>query len=83
MVSLGLNWIVGPLIMLGLAEATLPDLPTYKTGIILLGLARCIAMVMVWTSIARGDLDSCAIIVIINSLLQMVLFAPMAVLFIK
>ena len=81
--SIILNWLIGPFLMLGLAEATLPDLPTYRIGIILVGLARCIAMVMIWTSIAKGDVDVCAIVVIINSLLQIVLYAPMAVFQIK
>ncbi|KDN45945.1 arsenical-resistance protein [Tilletiaria anomala UBC 951] len=80
--SLLLNWLIAPLLMLALAEATLPDLPTYRTGIVLVGLARCIAMVMVWTNIAKGEPDMCAILVIVNSALQIVLYAPMAVLFI-
>jgi len=79
LLSIILNWLIGPFLMLGLAEATLPDLPTYRIGIILVGLARCIAMVMIWTQIAKGDTDICAIVVIVNSLLQIVLYAPMAV----
>src|ERR1700744_333381 len=81
-ISLILNWIVGPFIMLGLAWACLPDLPTYRTGVILVGLARCIAMVMVWNQIAHGHPEYCAVLVGINSALQMVLYAPYAVLFI-
>lgn len=49
-VSLVLNWLVGPFIMLALAWATLPDLPQYRIGVILVGLARCIAMVMIWSA---------------------------------
>lgn len=82
-ISLFLNWIVGPLIMLGLAWATLPDLPSYRTGVILVGLARCIAMVMIWNQLAQGDSEYCAILVIINSILQMVLYSPYALLFIN
>lgn len=81
--SLILNWIIGPFLMLGLAWATLPDLETYRTGIIMVGLARCIAMVMIWNQIARGDAEVCAILVIINSVLQMVLYAPYCVWFIN
>jgi ACR3 family arsenite transporter len=83
--SLVLNWIVGPFLMLGLAWATLPEahLASYRTGLLLVGTARCIAMVMIWVSIAKGDCDICACIVIVNSILQMVLYAPMCVLFIN
>ncbi|KAG5651077.1 hypothetical protein H0H81_009965 [Sphagnurus paluster] len=82
-ISLFLNWIVGPLIMLGLAWATLPDLPNYRTGVILVGLARCIAMVMIWNQLARGDSEYCAILVIVNSILQIALYSPYALLFIN
>lgn len=81
--SLIINWIFGPFLMLGLAWATLPDLEDYRIGIIMVGLARCIAMVMIWNQIARGDANTCAIIVIINSVLQIVLYAPMSLLFIN
>ncbi|KAM6494381.1 arsenical-resistance protein ACR3 [Amanita muscaria] len=82
-ISLGLNWIIGPLIMLALAWATLPDLPTYRTGVILVGLARCIAMVMMWNQIAKGDNNYCAILVVVNSILQIILYSPYALLFIN
>ncbi|PPQ97291.1 hypothetical protein CVT26_006684 [Gymnopilus dilepis] len=82
-ISLFLNWIIGPLMMLGLAWATLPDLPTYRTGVILVGLARCIAMVMIWNELARGNADYCAILVVINSILQIILYSPYALLFIN
>lgn len=78
-----LNWIIGPLIMVGLAWATLPDLPTYRTGVILVGLARCIAMVMIWNQLAQGDGNYCAILVVINSILQIILYSPYALLFIN
>ncbi|KAH7915932.1 sodium bile acid symporter family-domain-containing protein [Hygrophoropsis aurantiaca] len=80
--SMVLNWVVGPLVMLGVAWATLPDLPTYRTGVIMVGLARCIAMVMVWNQLAGGDTDYCAILVVVNSVLQIVLYSPYAVLFV-
>ncbi|KDR70682.1 hypothetical protein GALMADRAFT_229986 [Galerina marginata CBS 339.88] len=82
-ISMFLNWIIGPLIMLGLAWATLPDLPTYRTGVIMVGLARCIAMVMIWNELARGDGDYCAVLVVINSILQIILYSPYALLFIN
>ncbi|KAF8490895.1 sodium bile acid symporter family-domain-containing protein [Gautieria morchelliformis] len=82
-ISLVLNWIFAPLIMLGLAWATLPDLPNYRTGVILVGLARCIAMVMIWNQLAGGDMNYCAILVVINSVLQIILYAPYALLFVN
>jgi hypothetical protein len=82
-ISMFLNWIVGPLIMLALAWATLPDLPTYRTGVIMVGLARCIAMVMIWNELAKGNPDYCAILVVINSILQIILYSPYALLFIN
>ncbi|KIM52569.1 hypothetical protein SCLCIDRAFT_1223640 [Scleroderma citrinum Foug A] len=81
-ISLVLNWIIGPLVMLGLAWATMPDLPTYRTGVIMVGIARCIAMVMIWNGLAGGDTEYCAIIVVVNSVLQMALYSPYAVLFV-
>ncbi|CAA7266064.1 unnamed protein product [Cyclocybe aegerita] len=82
-ISIALNWIAGPLIMLALAWATLPDLPTYRAGVIMVGLARCIAMVVIWNDLARGDSEYCAILVVINAVMQIVLFSPYAVLFIN
>jgi ACR3 family arsenite transporter len=79
--SLLLNWIVGPFIMLGLAWLTLFDLDEYRTGIIMVGLARCIAMVLLWNQIAQGDNELCAVLVIINSVLQLVLYAPYQIFF--
>ncbi|KAI9809351.1 MAG: hypothetical protein M1825_002643 [Sarcosagium campestre] len=81
--SVFLNWVVAPLIMLGLAWAFLPDKPDLREGLILVGIARCIAMVLIWTGLAGGDNQYCAILVAINSMLQMVLFAPLAVFYIK
>ncbi|KAH6911582.1 arsenite transporter [Coprinopsis sp. MPI-PUGE-AT-0042] len=82
-ISMVLNWVIGPFLMLGLAWATLPDLPTYRTGVIMVGIARCIAMVMIWNDLARGDADYCAILVVVNAVLQMVLFSPLSLLFIN
>jgi len=66
---------------LGLAWAFLPDQSALRNGLILVGLARCIAMVLIWVSLAGGDSEYCAILVAINSFLQMLLFAPLALLF--
>ncbi|CAL1196031.1 unnamed protein product [Candida parapsilosis] len=74
-VSLILNWIVGPFLMFGLAWATLFNEKEYRTGIIMIGMARCIAMVLIWNQLAMGSNDLCAILVIINSVLQIVLYA--------
>lgn len=79
--SLFLNWIIAPFLMLGLAWATLPDLPNYREGVILVGLGRCIAMVMIWIDLARGDSEYGAILTVINAILQIILFSPLAILF--
>ncbi|EPS27794.1 Arsenical-resistance protein Acr3 [Penicillium oxalicum] len=80
--SLIVNWIIAPLFMLALSWAFLPDEKGLREGLILVGIARCIAMVLIWTGLAGGDNEYCAILVAINSVLQMVLFAPIAILFI-
>ncbi|KAI0904793.1 sodium bile acid symporter family-domain-containing protein [Ustulina deusta] len=77
------NWVVAPFLMLALAWAALPDRPELRAGLILVGLGRCIAMVLIWTELAGGDGEYCAILVAINSVLQIVLFAPLAVFFIR
>lgn len=69
--------------MTGLAWAFLPDRPELREGLIFVGIARCIAMVLVWTDLAKGDTDYCAVLVAVNSVLQMVLFAPLALFYIK
>ncbi|KAH8910521.1 arsenical-resistance protein [Coniochaeta sp. PMI_546] len=78
--SLVVNWIIAPFIMLALSWAFLPDKPDLRQGLILVGVARCIAMVLIWTNLANGDNNYCAILVAFNSLLQIVLFAPVALL---
>ncbi|KAJ5593937.1 uncharacterized protein N7459_000145 [Penicillium hispanicum] len=81
--SVVLNWIICPFLMLALAWAFLPDEPELRQGLIIVGLARCIAMVLIWTGLAGGDGEYCAILVALNSMLQMILFAPMGVFFIR
>ncbi|KAJ9131363.1 Arsenical-resistance protein [Pleurostoma richardsiae] len=79
--SVFMNWVVAPFLMLSLAWAFLPDKSGLRTGLILVGLGRCIAMVLVWTGLAGGDNEYCAVLVAFNSTLQMLLFAPLAVFF--
>lgn len=81
--SICLNWVVGPALMTGLAWATLPDLPEYREGVIMIGLARCIAMVLIWNVLAEGDNELCAIMVAVNSILQIVLYAPLAIFYLE
>ncbi|GAA5957427.1 hypothetical protein JCM21900_003302 [Sporobolomyces salmonicolor] len=81
--SFVVNWIIAPMFMFALAWAFLPDKQDLREGLILVGLARCIAMVLVWTDIAGGDLDFCALTVALNSLLQIVLYSPFAIFYIR
>ena len=81
--SLVLNWLVGPAVMFVLAWLLLPDLPAYRTGLIIVGLARCIAMVLIWNDLSGGDREAAAVLVAVNSLFQIVAFGFLGYFYLK
>ncbi|MHA7270248.1 ACR3 family arsenite efflux transporter [Arthrobacter sp. HLT1-20] len=75
--SLIINWVAAPAFMFALAWIFVPDLPEYRTGLIIVGLARCIAMVMIWNDLACGDREAATVLVLINSVFQVFAFGAL------
>jgi arsenite transporter len=73
--SLFLSWVAGPALMFALAWLLLPHQPAYRTGVIIVGLARCIAMVLIWNDLAQGDRDRTALLVVFNALFQVAAYS--------
>jgi ACR3 family arsenite transporter len=81
--SLLFNWLLGPIVMFALAWAFLPDLPHYRNGLVLIGLARCIAMVLIWNSLACGSNELAAVLVALNSVFQILTYSILGWLFLS
>lgn len=77
------NWVVAPFFMIALGWATLPDMMEFRVGVIIVGTARCIAMVLIWNELAGGDQQLCATLVVINLLLQIALYGPLVYVYSK
>ncbi|MFI0352292.1 ACR3 family arsenite efflux transporter [Actinomadura sp. 9N407] len=81
--SLLLNWVIGPALMFALAWIFLPDQPAFRTGLIVIGLARCIAMVLIWNDLAGGDRQAAALLVAVNSVFQIAAYALLGAFYLK
>ena len=81
--SLLLNWVIGPALMFALAWVFLADQPAFRTGLIVIGLARCIAMVLIWNDLACGDREAAALLVAINSVFQILAYALLGTFYLK